>query len=226
MIVASPSRKSFVARAGRSNHSYWWVRVIDMISHERRSYVRGEFPFKVRYTLLTPDEYQKLAERVNHIPYSEETIGSEIADQDTRNAEMSLNPYLIDFLLEIDEKLDQILSRLSTEETETYYLAKKGVGINISGSGMNMVISEPAQPGQIIHTHFVLSKVPLVYLDLFGEILWVTPSEDTDGKAFTLGIEFLDLKPADQERIISCVFQRQRKSLRQRKKKESISHPL
>jgi len=199
--------------------------VIDMISHERRSYVRGEFPFKVRYTLLTPGEYQKLTETINYIPYSEETIGSEIADRDTRDAEMSLNPYLIDFLLRIDEKLDQVLARLSTEETETHYLAKQGVGTNISGSGMNMVILEPAQPGQIIHAHFVLSKAPLVYLDLFGEILWVTPSKDNDGKAFNLGIEFLDLKPADQERIISCVFQRQRKSLRQRKKMEPVSPP-
>ena len=89
--------------------------------------------------------------------------------------------------------------------------------MNISGSGMNMVVLEPAQPGQIIHAHFVLSKTPLVYLDVFGEILWVTPSEDNDGKAFNLGIEFLDLKPADQERIIACVFQRERKSLRERK---------
>ena len=200
--------------------------MIDMISHERRSYVRGEFPFKVRYTLLTPDEYQEFTETINHIPYTEERIGSEIADQNTRDGEMSLNPYLIDFLLKIDEKLDQILSRLSPEDTETHHLVKQGVGTNISGSGMNMVISEPAQPGQIIHTHFVLSKTPLVYLDLFGEILWVNPSEDNEGKAFNLGIEFLDLKPGDQERIISCVFQRQRKSLRQRKKKESISHPL
>lgn len=200
--------------------------MINMISHERRSYVRGEFPFKVRYTLLTPDEYQKLTETINHIPYTDERIGSEIGDKNTRDAEMSLNPYLIDFLLKIDEKLDLILSRLSPEDTETHYLAKQGMGTNISGSGMNMVISEPAQPGQIIHTGFVLSKAPLVYLDLFGEILWVTPSADNDGKVFNLGIEFLDLKPADQERIIACVFQRQRKSLRQRKKKESISHPL
>lgn len=196
-----------------------------MISHERRSYVRGEFPFKVRYTLLTPDEYQKLRD-TNQTPYLDQERVSEIADQDSQDAEVSLNPYLIDFLVKIDEKLDQILARLSTEETETEHLAKQGVGTNISGSGMNMVVSEPAQPGQIIHTHFVLSKTPLVYLDLFGEILWITPSEDKDGEAFNLGIEFLDLKPADQERIIACVFQRQRKSLRQRKKKESISHPL
>jgi len=189
-----------------------------MISHERRSYVRGAFPFKVRYRLLTPDEYQKLKQTINQIPYPEEEIGSEIADQDTRDVEISLNSCLIDFLLKMDEKLDQILARLSKEETETDYLAKQGVGMNISGSGMNMVVLEPAQPGQIIHTHFVLSKIPLFYLDAFGEILWVTPSEDNDGKAFNLGIEFLDLKPADQERIIACVFQRQRKSLRQRKK--------
>ena len=188
-----------------------------MISHERRSYVRGAFPFKVRYRLLTPDEYQKLTETINQIPYPEEEIGGEIADQDTRDVEINLNSCLIDFLLRIDEKLDQILARLSEEETETGYLGKQGVAMNISGTGMNMVVLEPAEPGQIIHAHFVLSKIPLVYLDVCGEILWVTPSKDKDGKAFNLGIEFLDLKPADQERIIACVFQRERKSLRERK---------
>ena len=188
-----------------------------MISHERRSYVRGAFPFKVRYRILTPEGYQKLKETMNQMPYPEEEIGSEIADQDTRGAEISLNSCLIDFLLKMDEKLDQILARLSKEETETGYLGKQGVAMNISGTGMNMVVLEPAEPGQIIHAHFVLSKIPLVYLDVCGEILWVTPSKDKDGKAFNLGIEFLDLKPADQERIIACVFQRERKSLRERK---------
>ena len=197
-----------------------------MISNERRSYVRGAFPFKVRYRLLTAEEYQKLRETIHDIPYPEEEIGSEIANQDTRDVESGLNSSLIDFLLKIDEKLDQILARLSREEAETDYPAKQGVGTNISGSGMNMVILEPAQPGQIIHAHFVLSKAPLVYLDVFGQILWVTPTEDNEGEAFNLGIEFLDLKPADQERIIACVFQRQRKSLRQRKEKESTSHGL
>jgi len=191
-----------------------------MISHERRSCVRGAFPFKVRYRILTPEGYQDLKETMDLMPYPEEEIGSEIADQDTRGGEITLDSCLIDFLLKMDEKLDRILARLSKDETETDYLGKQGMAMNISGSGMNMTVLEPAEPGQIIHAHFVLSRIPLVYLDVFGEILWVTPSEDKGRKVFNLGIEFLDLKPADQERIIACVFQRERKSLRERKKEE------
>jgi len=120
----------------------------------------------------------------------------------------------------MDEKLDPILTKLSKEEVDRGLLAKQGIGINISGSGMNMVVEEPVEPGQIIQTHFVLSRIPLVFIDAFGEVLRVTPADENGTVTYNLGIEFLDLKPSDRERIITCVFKRQRKSIRERKSEE------
>jgi c-di-GMP-binding flagellar brake protein YcgR len=120
----------------------------------------------------------------------------------------------------MDEKLDQILIKLSKEEVGRGLLAKQGIGINISGSGMNVVVEEPVELGQIIQAHFLLSRIPLVFIDAFGEVLRVKPLDENGTVTYNLGIEFLDLKPNDRERIIACVFQRQRKSIRERKSEE------
>jgi len=82
---------------------------------------------------------------------------------------------------------------------------------------MKIIVDKPVEPGQIIQANFVLSRFPLVFIDLFGEVDRVTPV-DEDGKTiYHLGGKFLDLDPNDRERIIGCVFQMQRGIIRKRK---------
>jgi len=176
-----------------------------MILQERRSYVRGDFSFKVKFWLLSPEEYQDMKETSNQFGYPDEEIITDLTDPDK---------------VQMDEKLDQILTKLSKEEVDRGLLAKQGIGINISGSGMNVVVEEPVEPGQIIQAHFVLSRIPLVFIDAFGEVLRVKSLDENGIVIYNLGIEFLDLKPNDRERIIACVFQRERKSIRERKSEE------
>jgi len=191
-----------------------------MILQERRSYVRGDFPFKVKFWLLSPEEYQDMKETSNQFGYPDEEIITDLTDPDKADGGITLNACLIDFLLQMDEKLDQILTKLSKEEVDGGSLAKQGIGINISGSGMNVVVEEPVELGQIIQAHFVLSRIPLVFIDAFGEVLRVKSLDENGTVIYNLGIEFLDLKPNDCERIIACVFQRERKSIRERKSEE------
>ena len=191
-----------------------------MMLQERRSYLRGAFSFKVRFRFLTPEEYQDIKEKSNQFGYPDEETITDLTDPDKADGGITLNACLIDFLLQMDEKLDQILTKLSKEEGDRGLLAKQGIGINISGSGMNVVVEEPVELGQIIQAHFVLSRIPLVFIDAFGEVLRVKPLDENGTLTYNLGIEFLDLKPSDRERIIACVFQRQRKSIRERKSEE------
>jgi hypothetical protein len=190
-----------------------------MILQERRSYVRGGFSFKVRFRLLSAEEYQDIKEASNQFGYPDEGIMTDLTDPDKADAEIPLNACLIDFLLQMDEKLDQILTKLSKGEVDRGLLTKQGIGINISGSGMNVMVEEPVELGQIIQAHFVLSRIPLVFINAFGEVLRVIPVDENGTVTYNLGIEFLDLKPSDCERIIACVFQRQRRSIREGKSK-------
>lgn len=191
--------------------------MIDIISEERRSDVRGEFSFKVKFKIMAPEEYEDLKRSGEEIfSHNEKETSIDINDSGNKDTNITPNTSIIDFLLYMDEKLDEILSILSKDRADKEFI-NQGIGINISGSGMNLIIDKYVEPGQIIQTNFVLSRFPLVFIDVFGEVVQITPM-DKDGKTiYQLGIKFLDLKLNDRERIIACVFQRQREAIRERK---------
>ena len=184
-----------------------------MQSEERRSFVRGNFSFNVKFKTMTKDEYEDL-KKTNEAffpPFKQEQ-GVDVNDREI-SAGHSASASLINHLVQIDEKLDLILELLSKDKT-VKGVYSKGVGLNISGSGMNIMVDESVECGRIIHTKFYLSKFPLVYMDTFGEVMYVA-QVDIDGRThYKLGIEFLDLSINDRERIISSVFQRQRGCIR------------
>ena len=191
--------------------------MIDIISQERRSYVRGDVSFKVKFKIMSPDEYQDL-KRSNKEIFSHDTReeGIDITDTDNKDANITPNTCLIDFLLYMDEKLDQILAFVSKDVADKESL-NQGIGSNISGSGMNIITDKPLEPGEIIHTNFVLSRFPLVFIDVFGEIVRVTPVDEDGKTSYHVGTKFLDLNINNRERIIACVFQRQREAIRKKR---------
>ena len=194
--------------------------MINIISKERRSYVRGDVSFKVKFEIMSPEEYQDLKRSNKEIfSHNQGKKGIDSADSGNKDASIAPNTYLIDFLLHIDEKLDRILALVSQDisDKESPY---QGIGTNISGSGMNIMTDKPLEPGTIIHTNFVLSKFPLVFIDSFGEIVQVTPIDIDGNTSYHLGIKFLNLNLNDRERIIACVFQSQREAIRKSKGEE------
>ena len=187
-----------------------------MMSKENRSYVRGDIFFKVKFTLLSREDYENL-ERSEAGQFALKESSQEMIFPDTDDPSVSLpDGNLINFLIQMDEKLDQILSLLSKGE-EKKGPFEEGIGINISGSGMNMRIDKPVESGQIIHAKFFLTKSPFLFMDVFGEVVRVIPSKEKGEKTYELGIEFLELNEHDRDRIITAVFQRQRQSIRKKK---------
>jgi c-di-GMP-binding flagellar brake protein YcgR len=108
----------------------------------------------------------------------------------------------------MDEKLDQILLLLSKGEAQKEPF-EEGVGVNISGSGMNLIVDKQFEPGQVIRAKFFLTKAPFLFMEVFGEVVRSIRLEEKGEKNYQLGIEFLDLNGHDRDRIITAVFQRQ-----------------
>lgn len=188
----------------------------DMVSEEKRSDARGDISFKAKFTIITPEEYENLKTSEEEIfsPNKKEPI-IDITDTD-RDTDSTSNTCLIDLLLHMDEKLDQILAFVSKDGSDKGHL-NQAKGVDISGSGMNIIVDKPVESGQIIHTNFVLSRFPMVFIDTFGEVVRATPVDKEGKTMYHLGIKFLDLDPNDREKIITCVFQRQRETIRRRK---------
>jgi hypothetical protein len=174
---------------------------MDMISKEKRSYLRGDVSFKVKFRIVTTEEY--------------ETIKN-TADQFLSLDKFNPNRHVLDFLLQTEEKLDQILALLSNKEVDNGFL-DQGIGLNISGSGMSMLVDQPIEPGKILHTSFLLSRYPITSIKVFGEVVRTTTVNENDKTFYDLGIKFLYLNPDDREKIIACVFQSHRRDLRKRK---------
>lgn len=194
---------------------------IEMMSKENRSYVRGDILFKVKFSLFNRKEYENY-ERSKEEHFSLSESPQELGFPDSDDPSVSIpDSNLINFLIQMDEKLDQILLLLSKGE------AKKGsfeeaVGINISGSGMNIIVDKPVESGRVIHAKFFLTKAPFLFMDVFGEVVRVIRSEEKGEKNYKLGIEFLNLSEHDRDRIITAVFQNQRQTIRNNKSMDSI----
>ncbi len=190
---------------------------------EKRSYVRGDISFKVKFRAMTPEEYETVKGIDGQVLSPGKESGVDISGTYKKATELTPNPYMIDFLLCMDEKLDQIMAILHKDkgvDKEPYSL---GVGVNIGGTGMKIIADKSAELGQIIHTSFVMSRLPFVFIDVFGEVIQVKPVGKDGKAAYSLGIKFLNLNLNDRESIIACVFQRQREIIRKMKDDEYAS---
>ena len=177
--------------------------------------MRGELSFQIKFKLIAPGEYECL-KRVNREYFSsflkEKNIDVYAKSKSTDIVE---GANLVDYLLRMDEKLDRIIDLLSKDE-EIKGVYRHGAGENISGSGMKIIVDEPVECGQIIHVKLFLSKLPLTFMEILGEVTRVTPVDENGQILYQLGTKFIDLNIDQRERIISTVFQKQREMLRKK----------
>ena len=190
---------------------------------ERRSYVRGDFSYSVKFRVMTPDECKLREMAGNKMSFFEQKtlkIAS-ILDDSTDSA----NPIpdgLVEFLVRMDEKLDHILT-LMTENENVKEEFKQGLGVDISATGMGIIADLPVVPKQTIQANIILSRLPLISLDVIGEVVQVMPATKDDKRMYHIGIRFLDLNAIDKEKIIKCVFQNERAAIRERKRQEKAA---
>jgi len=190
------------------------------IKEERRSYHRGDLSFQVNFRVMAPDEGRLRAMTGNGVSFGgEKNLKVNAASADSKEQETPLNNDLIDFLILIDEKLDQILSTLADNSSPDRSL-KECRGVDISATGMGIITSHSVKAGQIIEAKIELSRFPLVSMDVVGEIVQVARVIEYDQSLLRAGIRFLNLDTQSKEKIIKCVFQSERASIREMKRME------
>ena len=188
--------------------------MVDIEPKEKRSFVRANVSFKVKFRVVTSEEYEKIKKTHDQILSSDNKgLIFDAADADNRLNDITANQCLVDFLFHMDEKLDRILTVLSKDEPDIV-LFNQGVGVDIGGAGMKMTVDSPVEHGRIIQINLVLSKFPFTFIDVFGEVVRAEPVNEDGKTVYLLGIKFLDLDMNDREKIIARVFQRQREEIR------------
>ena len=191
--------------------------MINRKSKENRSFVRADMSFKVKFRVITEEEYEEIKKTRDQILSSDKKgLIFDGADTDNRFNDITANQCVMDFLFHMDEKLDRILAVLSKDKPDIV-LFNQGVGVDIGGAGMKMTVDSPVEHGRIIQINLVLSKFPFTFIDVFGEVVRTEPVNEDGKNVYLLGIKFLDLDMNDREKIIARVFQRHREEIRSQK---------
>lgn len=187
---------------------------------ERRVFVRENFFFKVKFQRLTDAEYQKARNQwAEQLSLNRKSLKFEEFDADTSQGASPLDPCFLDFLMQMDDKLDLLIAHM-TGEGKREGRMEEGEGVDVGGGGMKMKLENPLSVGQLLKADLLLARFPFVRVHVFGEVVHVAPWSREEGPFWEVGVRFLDLDSEERERIIACVFQRHREALRKRKGKE------
>ena len=185
-------------------------------SKESREFVRASLTFDVKFRVVSKEEYASSKTKIFQLdsPDKKSQIvdGSDVPSY-LENA--GIRRELVDFFINMDDKLDQILALLNQDESETVRF-KQGTAMAIGGAGMKMAVDTPVDVGELVHIQLVLSRVPMMLVDVYGEVVRVDAPSGGGSGFFYLGIKFSDLDINTREKIISSIFKQQRRHIRNR----------
>lgn len=127
-------------------------------------------------------------------------------------AEAHLPEPLLEFLLNLDAKLDMLLSLASRRTMEQDFPTEIQI-VEISAAGISFGSPEQFSPGQRVEVVLTLSQAPLRMASALGEIVRVR-AEDGERRYV---LEFTSIRDRDRESVVQFVFQEERSQIRQAK---------
>lgn len=95
--------------------------------------------------------------------------------------------------------------------------------IDISGSGVRMLVAEELKPGSLLELTIEPPINPPIQIILLGKLSRVCQSKDKENDGFEASITFTAVNEDDRENLIKYIFQRQRELISSRKKSEGLS---
>jgi hypothetical protein len=207
----------------------------DKNADERRNSVRVLDSFTINYNIVTQKEYNKKAA----LYISSRTASrSATRSSDTEafsfdwshiEDEVDFDPVLVKILFYLDQKIDKVISnqerifrKFDTAE-EVQEVSESGECIDISGSGVHMLVTEELIPDTLLE---LTIKPPInasLQIILLGKLSRIRQSKDMENNDFEASITFTAINEDDRENLIKYIFQRQRELISSRKKSGDLS---
>ncbi|MBI9074748.1 MAG: PilZ domain-containing protein [Desulfatibacillum sp.] len=186
---------------------------------EKRDYVRVPYRGNVTFRLLDEEEFQALrCERENWSSNQHCGLVSEKFEETKQSSESSVDPNLVRFLLHLEDKLDRILGLLDEKPRNGMEM---GYGLDISSSGIKFLSHQAIEEGRHLEMRFVVSRYPVVSLDILGTVTRVIPVSTKGVKQYEVATDFYEFDEQSTEEIMAYAFRVQRESLRAKRKEQS-----
>lgn len=116
-------------------------------------------------------------------------------------------------LLLLDEKLNRILEKLEGAEKTGREIQVIDT-VDISGSGICLVLPENPETGTVLKLSILLPGFPYGRLETLGRVVRSEVRREGDKTTYLAGIEFTGLSEEERERLIQFTFGQQRKQIR------------
>ncbi|MCF8067805.1 MAG: PilZ domain-containing protein [Desulfobacterales bacterium] len=180
----------------------------DKTGDEKRKFVRALSPAQVKVKVVDREE-------IDHLRGTKSILLSPFVEEDFEGRQTSglFSSHQMEFLMEIDNKLDKIINLLEKKETDGVYL-NVIQALDVSGSGMGLIVSEKVEEGRFLSIALKIPGILMGKLNLYGEVVRIVPCEDIGKPAFDLGVRFIDLTEEEREWLIAYSFSQQRKAIR------------
>ena len=187
----------------------------DQKGEEKREFVRTDLSI---LATLAPIGQNELGRKLSlkQVFSSDRDETRDDPDAETPDSTKNAIYDLAEFLIRIDEKIDRITDFLGIDQTGEDSLQVIRT-LNISGSGISMVITRPLEIGQLLDISLSIPDFPLGVFRARGEVMRSSQLKGEESHLYEAGIRFLDLNEEQRERLISFTFRQQRRTIRQRK---------
>lgn len=202
---------------------------------DNRNAVRIHDSFPIKYNIITQKEYDKK----ESLYISRRTINRTAGKRKEAEAfsfswssiedEEDFDPVLVKILFHLDQKIDKVLARqdeilkkiTSQDQEEDIY--ETGECIDISGTGVNMLVSENLSEETLLELNIEPPIHPAIQIIALGKITRVCPSRDKEMSGYEISVAFTAINEDDRESLIKYIFQRQSELISFKKRSDSSS---
>ncbi len=149
--------------------------------------------------------------------FSADPAGSSVAITEEILAHTRLPEALIHFLVELDRKVDAILSQMQKDTLDGDF-PHEGRVVELSGSNLVLECREPLAPGDTLEVILFLEEFPLRLASGMASvdaILKADPQSGPDKSVYALS--FVNIGEDERDNVIRFVFREERKMIRRKK---------
>ena len=184
----------------------------DQTKEEKREFVRASLNIDARVKPLDKEG----VDRKHHMRSAFSSLplpGGLSDDSDQIGTQDTVISYLMEFMFQINEKLDIVIDLLGGEKSNQNTIEVQET-VNISGSGVSLVVSSSVDVGLLLDISLFIPNFPLGVFNIQGEVIRVEPKRGDNSGLYEIGIKFLNISDEERERLIAYTFRQQRRTIR------------
>ena len=185
-----------------------------------RAHVRMDVVLLMKYLKLTPEECEDLDTITNAEDKADLSPLSfslrPFMEGEGREEELgNIDPFILNSLIDINLKLNLIISAISSEGKKNIF-NRVPIEANLSEGGLGFTTRDDISEGDICALEIMLPVFPIAIIKTLGKAVRIKPLPE--GGA-SIGLQFINIKEEDRDKIVHYIFKKQREWLRTNKVK-------